>query len=79
MYNKVKVDDSFWTLEDGKEVSIALQKVSKSRPAKRLRVGRGPLSARRKDIRESRGAKHFLRVKVSARKSGFRKDGGSSL
>lgn len=28
MYNKVKVDDSFWTLEDGKEVSIALQKVS---------------------------------------------------
>lgn len=27
MYNKVKVDDSFWTLEDGKEVSIALQKV----------------------------------------------------
>ncbi|CAB1112749.1 unnamed protein product [Ectocarpus sp. CCAP 1310/34] len=26
MYNKVKVDDSFWTLEDGKEVSIALQK-----------------------------------------------------
>lgn len=29
MYNKVKVDDSFWTLEDGKEISIALQKVSK--------------------------------------------------
>ena len=29
MYNKVKVDDSFWTLEDGKEVSIALQKVHK--------------------------------------------------
>lgn len=27
MYNKVKVDDSFWTLEDGKDVSIALQKV----------------------------------------------------
>ncbi|CAM9937541.1 unnamed protein product, partial [Laminaria digitata] len=26
MYNKVKVDDSFWTLEDGKEVNIALQK-----------------------------------------------------
>eukprot|EP00752_Nemacystus_decipiens_P009016 g8048.t1 len=26
MYNKVKVDDSFWTLEDGKEISIALQK-----------------------------------------------------
>lgn len=26
MYNKVKVDDSFWTLEDGREVSIALQK-----------------------------------------------------
>lgn len=27
MYNKVKVDDSFWTLEDGKDISIALQKV----------------------------------------------------
>lgn len=29
MYNKVKVDDSFWTLEDGKEINIALQKVNK--------------------------------------------------
>lgn len=28
MYNKVKVDDSFWTLEDGKEINVALQKVS---------------------------------------------------
>lgn len=27
MYNRVKVDDSFWTLEDGKEINIALQKV----------------------------------------------------
>eukprot|EP00904_Undaria_pinnatifida_P000969 jgi/Undpi1/10873/HiC_scaffold_3.g01399.m1 len=26
MYNRVKVDDSFWTLEDGKEINIALQK-----------------------------------------------------
>lgn len=31
MYNKVKVDDSFWTLEDGKEISIALQKVNEKR------------------------------------------------
>lgn len=34
MYNKVKVDDSFWTLEDGKEISIALQKVNKGRTTK---------------------------------------------
>ncbi|CAM9834229.1 unnamed protein product [Pylaiella littoralis] len=26
MYNRVIVDDSFWTLEDGKEINIALQK-----------------------------------------------------
>lgn len=28
MYNRVIVDDSFWTLEDGKEINIALQKVN---------------------------------------------------